>query len=161
MRKRISGQKVEKSSSFKSAKNAANDYAKNPGKLNELLDQATKKAQSSKGRLVEVWDSLLASFRLLRAYATGQYRDIPWSSLLSIVAAVIYFVMPLDLIPDFILALGLIDDAALLGLILSSLKGDIENFIEWEKIHAIEAEENDTGTADSKIPREPEQGSDN
>ncbi len=141
MRKRISGQKVEKSSSFKSAKDAANEYAENPGKLNELLDQATKKAQSSKGRLAEIWDSLLVSFRLLRAYATGQYRDIPWSSLLSIVAAVIYFVMPLDLIPDFILALGLIDDAALLGWILTSLKSDIDNFIEWEKIQAIEAEE--------------------
>lgn len=142
MRKRISGQKVEKSSSFKSAKDAANEYVENPGKLNELLDQAMKKAQSSKGRLGEIWDSLLASFRLLRAYATGRYRDIPWPSLLSIVAAVIYFVMPLDLIPDFILALGLIDDAALLGLILSSLKGDIDNFIEWEKIQATDSEEN-------------------
>ncbi len=141
MRKRISGKKVENSSSFKTAKDAASEYANNPKKLNALLDRAVEKAHSSKERLAETWESLLASFRLLRAYATGQYRDIPWASLLSIVAAVIYFVMPLDLIPDFILALGLIDDAALLGWILSSLKGDIDHYLEWEK--AQSADEND------------------
>ncbi len=141
MRKRISGKKVENSSSFKTAKDAASEYANNPKKLNALLDRAVEKAHSSKERLAETWESLLASFRLLRAYATGHYRDIPWASLLSIVAAVIYFVMPLDLIPDFILALGLIDDAALLGWILSSLKGDIDHYLEWEK--AQSADEND------------------
>ena len=160
MRKRISGKKVENSSSFKSAKDAASEYAQNPKKLNQLLDQAVKKAHASKGRLAEVWESLLASFRLLRAYATGQYRDIPWTSLLSIVASIIYFVMPLDLIPDFILALGLIDDAALLGWILSSLKTDIENFIEWEKAQ-VKDEHNDPGKSDSEILPERNQDTDN
>jgi uncharacterized membrane protein YkvA (DUF1232 family) len=160
MRKRISGEKVEKSSSFKSAQDSAVEYAKNPKKLNELLDRALKKAHSSKGRLAEVWESLLASFRLLRAYATGRYRDIPWTSLVSIVAAVIYFVMPLDLIPDFILALGLIDDAALLGWILSSLKTDIDNYIEWEKVQATD-EGNDASKSDPTILPERNQETDN
>ena len=160
MRKRISGEKVEKSSSFKSAQDSAVEYAKNPKKLNELLDRALKKAHSSKGRLAEVWESLLASFRLLRAYATGRYRDIPWTSLVSIVAAVIYFVMPLDLIPDFILALGLIDDAALLGWILSSLKTDIDNYIEWEKAQATD-EGNDASKSEPTILPERNQETDN
>ncbi|MCP4392376.1 MAG: DUF1232 domain-containing protein [Gammaproteobacteria bacterium] len=151
MRKRITGKKVENSSSFRTAKDAASEYANNPKKLNALLDRAVKKADSSKERLAETWESLLASFRLLRAYATGQYRDIPWASLLSIVAAVIYFVMPLDLIPDFILALGLIDDAALLGWILSSLKGNIDHYLEWEQKQAP-FEENGPDRTDSKIP---------
>ncbi len=143
MRKRITGKKVEKSSFYKTAKSAASEYAHSPKKLNELLDKAAKKAQSSKGRLQEVWDSLLTCFRLLRAYATGRYRDIPWASLLSIVAAVIYFVMPLDLIPDFILSLGLIDDAVLLAWILSSLKNDIDHFIEWEQAQTEEVNNGD------------------
>ena len=149
MRHKISGEDVEKSSAFKSAKDKAIEYAKNSRQLNELLDRAVAKASSSKQRLAEVWDSLLASFRLLRAYATGSYRDIPWASLVSIVAAVVYFVMPLDLIPDFILGLGLIDDVALLGWILSSLKSDIDHFIEWEKDNAstgeARLEEQDSG----------------
>ncbi len=160
MRNRISGENVEKSASFKSAQDSAVEYAKNPKKLNELLDRALKKAHASKGRLLEVWESLLASFRLLRAYATGRYRDIPWSSLLSIVAAVIYFVMPLDLIPDFILAFGLIDDAALLGWILTSLKTDIDSFIAWERAQAS-AEDNDASKSDPAMPSERSQETDN
>lgn len=153
MRHKISGEEVEKSSAFKSAKDKAIEYAKNSRKLNELLDKAVEKARSSNKRLVEVRDSLLASFRLLRAYATGRYRDIPWASLVSIVAAVVYFVTPLDLIPDFILGLGLIDDVALLGWILSSLKNDIDHFLEWEKDNASTGEPR-LQEQDSGKPRE-------
>ncbi|MDH3538339.1 MAG: YkvA family protein [Gammaproteobacteria bacterium] len=94
---------------------------------------------AAKVPLAEIRESLQASIRLLRAYANGQYRDIPWESLVSIIAAIVYFVMPLDLIPDFILAFGLIDDAALLGWILSSVKKDIDRFAEWEKTSTNEA----------------------
>ncbi len=153
MRQKISGEDVEKSSAFKSARDKAIEYAKNSTKLNELLDRAVEKAGTSQARLAEVWDSLLASFRLLRAYATGRYRDIPWASLVSIVAAVVYFVMPLDLIPDFILGLGLIDDVALLGWILSSLRSDIDHFIEWEKDNASTGE-SQLEEQDSDKPRE-------
>jgi len=40
------------------------------------------------------------------------------------------------MIPDFILGLGLIDDAALLGWVLSSVKSDIDHFIAWERDQA-------------------------
>jgi uncharacterized membrane protein YkvA (DUF1232 family) len=134
MSAKISGDNVEKSSSFKSAKSKASEYANDPDKLNDLLDKAQKKANSKKGPLSEVWDSLMACFRLLRAYATGKYRNIPWQSLILIIASVTYFVMPIDLIPDFILGFGYIDDASLLGWTLKSVKSDIDNFIEWETI---------------------------
>ena len=135
MSKKISGEKVEASASFKSAKNRASEYANDANKLNDLLNEASQKADSKRGRLVEVWDSLMACLRLLRAYATGQYRDIPWASLLSVIAAVIYFVMPVDLIPDFILTLGFVDDVVLIGWIISSVKSDIDSFLLWEKTH--------------------------
>jgi uncharacterized membrane protein YkvA (DUF1232 family) len=41
--------------------------------------------------------------------------------------------MPVDLIPDFILTLGFVDDAALIGWIISSVKTDIDSFLQWEK----------------------------
>ena len=133
MRKKVTGEKVEKSSFFESARQRALDYVKNPGKLNSLLDQAWKKTENRRGQLAEVWDSLQACLRLLRAWANGSYREIPWDSLVAIAAAVIYFVMPLDMIPDFILSLGLIDDVALFTWILSSVRNDVDRFIEWEQ----------------------------
>ena len=136
MRKKIEGENVAGSTSYQSAKSKAPEYAKDPDKLNDLLDRAARKAISSKGPLTEVWNLLMTCLRLLRAYATGRYQDIPWGSLVSIIATVIYFVMPLDFIPDFLLGFGFIDDAALIGWILGSVKSDIDRFIEWESSHA-------------------------
>ncbi|MCP4979441.1 MAG: DUF1232 domain-containing protein [Gammaproteobacteria bacterium] len=156
MRKNISGEDVEQSSPFKTAKGKADDYANNPHKLNDLLDHATRKAESRKGPLTEIWDALMTCFRLLRAYANGRYRDIPWSSLVSIIASILYFVMPLDLIPDFILGLGFIDDAVLLGWIVNSVRCDIDDFVEWEKSNPSQepedAETDATPTSAGKTP---------
>ena len=75
----------------------------------------------------------MACLRLLRAYASGRYKNIPWASLLSIIAAVVYFVMPTDLIPDFLLGFGYIDDAALLSWIFTAVSSDVQNFLDWEQ----------------------------
>ena len=133
MPRKISGEQVGNSSPFRTARERAQRFARDPGKLNALLDKAILKAQARKARLLEVWESLLACFRLLRAYANGSYRDIPWASLVSIIAAVVYFVMPADLIPDILFSLGLVDDAALIGWILASVKSDVDSFLDWER----------------------------
>lgn len=132
MNDKISGSKVEGSARYRDAKNRAADYADDPKKLNDLLDRAARKAEARKAPLREVWDSLTAMLRLLRAYAAGRYRDVPWSSLLSIIAVVVYFVMPADMIPDFLLGWGFIDDAALLAWILGSVRSDLDRFLDWE-----------------------------
>lgn len=142
MDERISGQKVEQSSFFKRARRLALEYVKTPARLNRLLDKAVQKFNRRQGPLAEIRDSLQACYRLLRAWSGGRYREIPTASLVSIVAAVIYFVMPVDMIPDFILALGLVDDAALMSWTLSAVKSDIDHFVAWER------EQADAGAAD-------------
>jgi len=97
-----------------------------------LLDRAASKAHSKRGPLAEVGDSLATCFRLLRAYAKGEYTRIPWQSLILLIASGIYFVMPIDLIPDWIVALGYLDDAAVLGWTFKALKADMDEFYKWE-----------------------------
>ena len=99
MGKRISGKKVEQSSFFKRARASAVEYLKSPGKLNRLVDRAMQKIYHRQGPFTEFRESLQASFRLLRAWASGRYREIPTASLISIIASTIYFVMPVDVIP--------------------------------------------------------------
>lgn len=70
--------------------------------------------------------------RLLKAYASGEYRQIPWKSLVSIVAVLIYFVNPIDFLPDLLPVIGFADDIALLVWLFNSLKGDLEKFQQWE-----------------------------
>jgi uncharacterized membrane protein YkvA (DUF1232 family) len=132
MPKKPSWDKVKDSRSFAKAKNKAVEYAKNPAKLFGLVESAAKKAESRKGPLADVRTFLTACFRMLRAYAKGEYTNIPWQSLILIIASIIYFVMPVDLIPDFLPGFGLIDDAALLGWTLKAVKSSIDDFREWE-----------------------------
>ena len=70
--------------------------------------------------------------RLLRAWVKGDYKNISTSSIIAAVAAIIYFVNPLDLIPDFIPIIGQIDDILVLGYFVKILNKEIEKFMAWE-----------------------------
>lgn len=128
-----SNPQANKNPSFEQAKTSAKGYLNNPRKLSQLLQQAQQTADKQhQGPLRQVWTGLLSTFRLLSAYASGRYTNIPWDSLVLLVASVLYLVLPVDLVPDFIPALGYLDDAALLAWALAAVKTDLENFAAWE-----------------------------
>ena len=45
-------------------------------------------------------------------------RDTPWKVRLLLVAALIYLVWPYDLLPDWVLGLGIVDDLAVVSLLV-------------------------------------------
>lgn len=120
------------SRSYGKSRAKAAEYIQNKDKLTGLIDKASLKATGKKGKLKDVWISLLAFFRLIRAYLSGSYRSISTQSLLMIIAALVYFVSPIDLIPDFILGLGLIDDATVLAWTIKVCASDLALFLAWE-----------------------------
>ena len=75
----------------------------------------------------------MALIRLVRAYIKGEYRDVPWETIVWAIAAIIYFITPIDLIPDFIPGIGFLDDAAVIALAIASVRKDVDNFREWER----------------------------
>jgi len=81
----------------------------------------------------KIQDSLIALARMLSAWVKGDYRNISTKSIIAVVAALIYFVNPLDLIPDFIPVIGQIDDIFVLGYLIKMLNKEIERFMAWEK----------------------------
>lgn len=104
-------------------------------KLMELGTQLYNKLKDSDGRselTQDVKDQFDTLNRLIKAYSNGQYREFPYRSLVKIVAAVVYFVSVADLIPDFIPVLGLTDDLAILAWVFSSVKDDLQQFVDWE-----------------------------
>src|SRR5438309_1843105 len=43
---------------------------------------------------------------IIQDYVRGQYRRVPWSAMITVVAAVAYVLSPFDLIPDFLVPIG-------------------------------------------------------
>ncbi len=125
--------RVRASRAYARATSRARAYIEEPEKLKSLAAAAGRKAEARSGPLAAIIAPVRDGLRLVRAYAAGTYRDISWQSLLILVAAVVYFVMPVDLVPDFILGLGLLDDAAILGWTLRTLSRDLERFLAWER----------------------------
>lgn len=118
---------------FKNAGLRASHLIHHPEQMEQFIKEADQKAKTKGKSLVgEAREFLLMAFRLLRAYASGRYRQIPWKSLVAAAGAVVYFVMPLDVIPDILLGLGFLDDAALIAWTLKSIRGDMDRFAAWE-----------------------------
>ncbi len=131
---RPSEKDVQESRSYKKASNKAESYLNDPEKLQGLLAQASTKAAHHKaGPLEALWDDLTTLLRMLQAYGARKYTTIPISTLLMLVTTVAYFVMPIDVIPDFILAMGFLDDATLIGLTIRSFQAELQKFRMWEE----------------------------
>jgi uncharacterized membrane protein YkvA (DUF1232 family) len=115
----------------------AGRLAKDPRRAQRLVDAAAKKSRRREGALAGVWDSLMTLMRLVRAWATGRYRRVPWHSIVLAIAGVLYFVMPLDLVPDWIIGAGLLDDAAVIAWVAKSIKDDLDAFARWEELGGL------------------------
>lgn len=84
----------------------------------------------------QVRDKFFTIGRMATAYALGRYKEVPWRTMLTLLAAVIYFVNPFDLIPDLVPIAGLTDDFAVLIWVYNSMGNEIEKFLEWEASQA-------------------------
>lgn len=84
----------------------------------------------SKIKQLQEYIPLLIS--LIKSYINKEYTEIPYTTILSIVGALIYFFSPVDLIPDFILGLGYIDDAGVIMFCVGSIMSDLEKYRNWK-----------------------------
>ena len=69
---------------------------------------------------------------MLRAYIKKQYTDVSMGTILLGIAALLYVVAPADLVPDFSLGAGLLDDAAVLGMVLQAMHMDLSKYKKWQ-----------------------------
>ena len=109
-----------------------------PEKERENIDE--EKLKQTEGK-VQTWieqkkdsapEKLINAVKLLsemlRDYIKGEYKQVPWRMLLSIVAALLYVINPLDIIPDFIPGIGWLDDIAVIGLVISGMSHDLKDY---------------------------------
>lgn len=121
------------------ARKRAKEIVKDNDKLRTLVKEARNKLdrEEQKDGLIGSASRILRTFfRMIKSYLNGNYREVPWQTLMLITLAIVYFLMPFDLIPDFIPVAGFIDDATVVGGIAKSLQSDIKAYAEWESSQA-------------------------
>ncbi len=101
---------------------------KNPVKLNHVLDEISEKAAEHEETLKALREDISWLTKLTSAYVKGEYRQIPWKVIVAILAALIYFLNPFDLIPDFLAGIGFVDDIAVLAYVVKTFRDELEKF---------------------------------
>ncbi len=101
--------------------------------LGRLLGVAAGLLGRNPAALARVRSDAAALVRMAREALSGHYRTVPKRTLIAALAAVIYLVDPIDLIPDVLPMLGLLDDAVILAWVVRQIRRDIDEFLAWEK----------------------------
>jgi len=87
---------------------------------------------SRKGPLEKLFEDIRTMFSMVKDYASGAYREIPFGTIAAITGALLYVISPVDLIPDFIPGIGLVDDAAVVMACLRLVKVDVDRYRKWK-----------------------------
>jgi len=136
-------EQIQKSPFYKTASKKAITVIASQNKMFALLNKAYSHFSSKENdrpMSQQVKDKFKTLLRLIRAIYKKEYTDFPWSSLLKATATIIYLVSPLDLVPDFLPFLGMMDDFALISWTIGSLNDDIVAFENWEEAKLITQE---------------------
>lgn len=125
--------KEEMRNLFEKFKQKAAKLLENSERVNETLKHGFKKAMKNEHAISEVVNDLRLLFSLVKDYMSGAYRAIPYGSIVAAVAGILYFVSPVDFIPDFIPFVGYIDDVFVIGIVLKQIHSDLEKYHVWKQ----------------------------
>ena len=104
-----------------------------------LVRDAYEHLSANASALQAVQDDLKTMLRLMLSWVNRSYARVPWSALVLIAGAVCYFVMPADLIPDLLGPFGFVDDAAVIGTVVQSVRSELDRFRTWERTQLPDA----------------------
>ena len=131
-------EKKYKENYYESFEKKAEKKITNADKTSKLINDAMEKVNKiSKGPVEEIWDNLLVFFDLMSDWLKGNYRNVPIGSIIMIVASIIYFLTPFDIIPDFIVGLGYIDDMSIISYTFRQIQTDIDKYQVWRSVKDI------------------------
>ena len=115
----------------------ANDIAGEDGKLQKLLKNVGERlnAVSQNPKVQTALEPILIFKRMIQAHRSGKFK-VSSKTLGLIVLGLVYFVTPIDIIPDFMPILGFTDDLSVILAVFNSVKHEVEDFLNWEKTQA-------------------------
>ncbi len=97
------------------------------------LEEKLKKVPIAGNKLAEI--PVLIAF--VKSYYYREYTDVPIGTVLAIIAALLYFLSSIDLIPDAIPGVGHIDDIAVIGFCIKMIEDDLADYNNWRKENGL------------------------
>lgn len=97
------------------------------GSVGEKFTQAGQNPQVKK--LIEPVSIFI---RMVKSHFNGSHK-LSGSTLGLILLGLVYFVSPIDIIPDFLGFFGFVDDFSVILAIYSKVKEEIGDFLDWER----------------------------
>ena len=104
-----------------------------PGLLRAVADKGERNA-----RFARVRDDLNLLLGLCAAWWRGEYRAVGRQALLSVVAALLYSLAPLDMVPDWLPGAGLLDDLAVLAWVMRTWAAELDAYRAWREARPAE-----------------------
>lgn len=130
-------QKVE--AAYQASTANAEQVLKDPDKVAEVLKKLEKKLNDIPN-LGDKLAYLPKMGMMINSYIRKEYLNVSTKSIVAALGAVIYFIKPIDVIPDFIPVIGHLDDLAVVSAALLISKDDIDEYMEWRKLSGRDEE---------------------
>jgi uncharacterized membrane protein YkvA (DUF1232 family) len=70
---------------------------------------------------------------LVRDWRAGKYRQALYGTIAAVVFGLIYVFNPLDLVPDVLPIIGVLDDATVIGALLLLVERDLKKYRSWKE----------------------------
>ncbi len=87
--------------------------------------------------LVKLGMQIRLLYEMLRDSFKGDF-DVPWYTIAAVAAALIYFINPWDIVPDFIPVIGYLDDATVIALCIKLVQKDLKRYCEKRRLNPSE-----------------------
>ncbi len=110
----------------------------NDNRYDDTIHEVNEKADEigSKFHKQKALKSLLAQgmvmIDLVKDYATGRYREVPYWAMGATALALFYVLSPIDVIPDVIVGAGFLDDAVVVSFALKLIEKELARYKEWK-----------------------------
>lgn len=105
---------------------------KNKTRIQEVTKEALGMI-TSKRKLGQVKGEVLLMIDLIHDAVFGKYKGWSKKNVVLALAALIYLISPIDLVPDFIIGLGFGDDLAIIAWAFAKLSLEFKRYVAWRR----------------------------
>ena len=123
---------------YESGKKEAEKILKDPDKM-ELFLQRLEQKLDEVPLVGEQLSMVPVMVSMIKSYVTKEYTDVPATTIVAMIAALLYLISAKDIISDKLPIIGLLDDIAVLALAWRYTVGEADKYQIWRRENGLEA----------------------